>query len=199
MNFLDTAILVLMAFLVLRGVMRGFVAEAASLAGVVLGILAGIRFMPRVAELLRPHLSGFSYIQVLSFGLVFIAVLVACALAGWGLKVLFRKTALGWLDRALGAGLAVVKGVVLAYLAMVVLTVYVPPSSPLIARSKLAPVVIQSFQYIRGAIAPDLYLQWKRRLLGPGKPSPEASGGAAGKEALDNGQGTPGRGGSGSR
>ncbi|MFP4037561.1 MAG: CvpA family protein, partial [Desulfobacteraceae bacterium] len=138
MNVLDIAILVLMAVLVLRGVLRGFVAEVASLAGVVLGILAGIRLMPKVTELLRPYLSGFSYLQILSFGLVFIGVLVACALVGRALRLLFRKTALGWLDRTLGAGLAVVKGVVLTYLALVVLTVYATPSTPLIASSRLA-------------------------------------------------------------
>ena len=163
MNILDVIIVVVMAFLVVRGVMRGFFGEVASLAGILLGIWFAVHYMTRVTELLRPHLPDVGFLPVLSFALIFIGILVLCNLAGWWMRVLFKKSALGWVDRMLGAGLAVVKGVVVAYLAIVILTVYLLPATPLIARSKLAPVVTASFQAMKKAVSPHLFQEWTRR------------------------------------
>ena len=170
MNILDVVIAVVMIFLIVRGVMRGFVGEIASLAGIILGIWLAIRFMTQVTVLLKPHLPTFSFLPVVSFALIFLGVLIACNLLGWGLRVLFKKTALGWLDRTLGALLAVVKGVVIAYLGIVIITVYLPPSAPVIAGSRLAPVVTASFQVLKRAVSPERLEDWKRRFLArPGK------------------------------
>lgn len=190
MNILDIVIVVVMAFLVVRGVMRGFFGEVASLVGILLGIWFAVRYMARVTEYLKPHLPNLTFLPVLSFALIFIGILILCNLAGWGLRTLFKKTALGWVDRILGAGLAVVKGVVVAYLAIVILTVYLPPATPLIARSQLAPVVTASFQTMKNAVSPAMFKEWMRRFRnkGPeqktGTPkAPEAEpGGAPGIE-----------------
>jgi membrane protein required for colicin V production len=163
MNILDVVIVVVMAFLVVRGVMRGFFGEVASLAGIIFGIWLAVHYMTRVTEYLRPHLPHLAFLPVLSFASIFIGVLILCNLAGWGLRILFKKTALGWVDRTLGAGLAVIKGVVVAYLAIVILTVYLPPATPLIAQSKLAPVVTASFQAMKRAVSPRLFQEWTRR------------------------------------
>jgi membrane protein required for colicin V production len=167
MNVLDVVILVVMVFLIVRGVMRGFVGEVASLAGIILGIWLAIRHMAHLTTILKPHLPAFSLLPLVSFALIFLGVLIACNLAGWGLRILFKKTALGWLDRTLGAGLAVVKGVVIAYLGIVILTVYLPPSAPLIAGSRLAPMVTASFQVLKKTVSPDRLKDWQRRFVGP--------------------------------
>ncbi len=172
MNLLDVVIVVVMVFLIVRGIMRGFVGEVASLAGILLGIWLAIRYMSLVTGLLKPHLPAFSFLPVVSFALIFLGTLVACNLLGWGLRVLFKKTALGWVDRALGSGLAVVKGVVIAYLGIVILTVYLSPGAPLITKSRLAPVVSASFQVLKRAVSPDRLEDWKRRFLGDSKAEP---------------------------
>ena len=97
--------------------------------------------------------------------------------------MLFKKTALGWLDRTLGAGLAVVKGVVIAYLGIVIITVYLPPSAPVIAGSRLAPVVTASFQVLKRAVSPERLEDWKRRFLAP--PGKEDLKKTEGKRASD--------------
>lgn len=155
MNILDIIIVVLMTFLVVRGVMRGLVSEVASLLGIVLGIWLGIRYMDHVTALLKPHLPEFSFLPVIGFALVFLGVLILFNLLGWGLKALFKKTLLGWLDRTLGAALAVIKGVVIAYLGIIILAVYLVPDTPVVAQSRLAPVVMASFQVLRSAVSPD--------------------------------------------
>ncbi|MFO7785858.1 MAG: CvpA family protein [Thermodesulfobacteriota bacterium] len=183
MNILDVIIVVLMVFLIVRGVMRGFVAEAASLVGIVLGIWLGIRYMNNVTTLLRPHLPELSFIPVVSFALIFLGVLILCNLLGWGLRVLFKKTFLGWLDRTLGAALAVVKGVVISYLGIVILTVYLVPGTPLVAKSRLAPAVTASFQVLKNIVSPERITGLKNRFSG--------LYGAPGQETRNEMEGTP--------
>lgn len=177
MNLLDVFILGTILFLVVKGVIRGFVREMASLAGVVLGIFLGIKLQPRVAEALATSLPSVPFLPVLSFGVVFIAVLVSCNLLGWGLGRLFKKVFLGWLDRGLGVCLALTKGVIITYLAIVLLTFFLPSGTPLIAKSKLAPVVIVSYQSMTRFVSPQLYETWKKKFMEKKKeitdPTPE--------------------------
>ncbi len=165
MNMLDIVIIVIMIFLIVRGLFRGFFMEIASLAGVILGILLGLRLNPQMTGFLRPHLPSFDefVLQLASFAIILLVVLVLCNLTGKGLKILLKKTSLGWADKGLGAGLAVLKGIIVTYIAIVILTFLVPSKAPLVARSKLAPWVITSYQSIISLISPDFYQSWKRR------------------------------------
>ena len=167
MNLLDIIIVIIMIFLVVRGIFRGFFMEMASLAGVVLGILLGLQFTPRMTGFLRPYIPSFDLfvLQLISFAIIFTLVLVGCNLCGWGLRALLKKTVLGWTDKGLGAGLAVLKGIVISYLAIVILTFFVPSSAPLVAGSRLSPVIISSYQSIIGLISPSTYQNWKHRFI----------------------------------
>lgn len=167
MNLLDIVILVAMIFLVVRGIFRGFFMEIASLAGVVLGILLGLHFYPQMTEILKPHLPSFEIfaLQLISFAAIFAAILILSNLVGWGLKTLSKKTFLGWTDKGLGAGLAVLKGILISYLAIVILTFFVPSKAPLVAKSKLAPLIITSYQSIVSFVSPNSYQSWKRRFM----------------------------------
>jgi uncharacterized membrane protein required for colicin V production len=92
--------------------------------------------------------------------------LISCNLLGYLVKLLFEKSFLGWLDRALGLGLALTKGVILTYLGIVLLTFFVPAKTPLIARSKLAPWIVVSYQSMVRLISPEHYERWKMKILG---------------------------------
>lgn len=168
MNLLDICIILIMIFLIVRGIFRGFVMEVASLAGVILGIFLGFRLHPQITGYLRPYLPSFDMIalQLISFAIVFFVVLILCNATGWVLKIILNKTSLGWTDKALGAGLAVLKGVIITYLAIVILTFFVPSKAPLVARSKLAPWIISSYQSVITLVSPNTYQKWKRRFIG---------------------------------
>jgi membrane protein required for colicin V production len=152
-------------------VMRGFFREVASLAGVVCGIWLGIVYQEQLEVYLEPYLSAVSFLPLLSFGIIFAAVLCSCNLVGWLLKLIVNKLFFGWADRSLGAGLAVLKGIIITYLAIVLITFAVPSQTPLIAESRLAPVIVASYQAVAGMISPGAYEKWKSRLFG--KPSEE--------------------------
>ena len=149
--------------------MRGFIREISSLAGVILGIWLGNLYQPWMTGILNRYLPFPQYLPLLSFIILFIAVLVICNLLGWSLKLLFKKALMGWLDRCLGAVLAVLKGIILSSLAILMLTFYLPEKTPFITNSTLAPWIIKPYQYITGIISPDHYKNWKNKLIGEPK------------------------------
>jgi membrane protein required for colicin V production len=168
MNLLDLIIIATMIFLITRGIMRGFFREIGSIAGVILGILLANAYQPQMTGYLKAYLPSvkFFIIQLISFGLILTVVLILCNLAGWGLKTLFKKAFIGWSDRALGAGLAILKGIIITYLAIVLLTFFVPSKTPLIAKSKLAPLIISSYKSMVSTISPGSYQRWMKKFLG---------------------------------
>lgn len=155
-----------MVFFLLRGIFRGFLREIASLAGIVLGILLGSLFQPQITDLLKAYVPDFYYLPLVSFVFIFTAVLIVSNLLGYALSRLFKKIFLGWVDRLLGVGLALTKGIILTYLIIVLLTFFLPAKAPLVANSKLAPWIIVSYQSMIRMISPERYETWKKRLLG---------------------------------
>ena len=166
MNLLDLIILGTMVFLLIRGIFRGFIREVGSLAGVILGVWAANHYQPQMAGYLKHYLPATWLVPLIAFAAVFAVVLILCNLAGWGLKLLMKKLFLGWADRTLGAVFAVLKGIILTYLAIVLLTFFVPSKTPLVAESRLAPLIITSYQAMVSVISPGAYRRWKRKLLG---------------------------------
>ena len=166
MNLLDIIIIVTMIFLLVKGILRGFFRETASLVGIILGIWLANQYQPQMTEFLRSHLPPNRFLSLISFAAIFTSVLVLCNLFGLILKQIFKKAFLGWLDRILGAGIAMAKGVIITYLVIVLLTFFLPSQTPLIAESTLAPLIIKSYQSMISLISPDHYENWKKKILG---------------------------------
>jgi membrane protein required for colicin V production len=169
MNLLDYIIIIAMIYLIVKGVLRGFIREIFSLAGIVLGIWLANLFQPQVTEFLKPFLPFPRYLPLISIAGLFFCILILCNIMGWAIKLLFKKTLLGGVDRMLGACLAVAKGVFLTYIVLVMLTFFIPTQTPLIAGSKLAPWIIKSYQSMISLISPDHYQNWKRKIVGEQK------------------------------
>ena len=162
MNILDIIIIAATIFFLIRGVFRGFIREIASLAGVVLGIWLANVYHVQMTGFLKRFIASEKFLSLMAFALIFLVVLVLCNLAGWALKKLFQKILLGWVDRMLGAGLALVKGVILSYVIIVVATFFVPATSPLMAQSRLTPVVVAAYQTMVAIIPSDSHEKLKR-------------------------------------
>jgi membrane protein required for colicin V production len=171
MNVLDIIIISTMVFFIFKGIYRGFMREIASLAGVVFGILLANHFQPRMTVYLTSLLPSTEYLPLISFASIFALALIVCNMVGYVLKLLFSKAFLAWVDRTLGFGFALIKGVILIYLTIVILTFYMPAKTPLIAQSKLAPWIVVSYQSMIKVISPGHYQNWKKKLLGEGNES----------------------------
>ncbi len=154
MNILDIVIIAAVLFFLIRGIFRGIIREIGSLAGVVLGIWLGNLYHPQVADFLKSFLPPGKFLPLIAFALIFLLVLVICNVLGWLFKKLFQKIFLGWVDRILGAGLALIKGILLSYLIIVLVTFFVPRDSTLVKESRLAPVVISAYQAMVSLIPP---------------------------------------------
>jgi membrane protein required for colicin V production len=135
MNILDIIIGGLIAFFLIKGIFRGFFREIASLAGVVFGILIGNHYHPQMAGYLKAYIPLEKSLPLISFIILFIAVMIGFHLFGLLLHRLFKRVLIGWLDRTLGIGFALLKGIIISYLLIVLLTFFVPSTSPLIASS----------------------------------------------------------------
>ena len=164
MNLLDIIIIATMGFFILRGMLRGFIRELASLIGVIVGIWLANVLQPQVTNYLRAYLPSSQSLPLISFLIVFGVVLFVSNFLGWVLKLFFQKTFFGWADRSLGAGLATIKGVILTYLVLVLLTFYLPGKTPLIAESKLSKLVIDSYQSMIRLVSPSHYQNLKKKI-----------------------------------
>jgi uncharacterized membrane protein required for colicin V production len=85
-------------------------------------------------------------------------------LSGILLHHFFKKLLIGWFDRGLGIGFALIKGIIISYLLIVLLTFFMPSKSPLVAKSTAARTVIVTYQSMSRLISPDLYKTWKKRI-----------------------------------
>jgi membrane protein required for colicin V production len=169
MNLLDIIIIVAMIILIVRGIFRGFFKEVGSLAGVILGIWFANDYQPQMTEYLKAYLTSVKYLPLISFGIIFIIVFILCNISGWGMKMILKRLFFNWADRTLGAGLAFVKCVFITYFVIIMLTFFIPSKTPLIAQSRLAPLIIVSYQSMASLISPDYYQKWKSKLLGQKK------------------------------
>ena len=169
MNLLDIIIISTMGFLILKGLLRGYLRETASLAGVIGGIFLANFFQPRMTAYLESYLPALEILPLVSFTAIFLLVLISSNILGWILKFMFWKVMQGWGGRVLGGGLAAIKGVIIIYLVIILLFFYLPAKTPLIATSKLAPSIISSYQAMVSLISPDLYEDWKNKIMGKKK------------------------------
>ena len=127
-----------------------------------LGIWLANAYHPQVAVFLEGFIPPGKYLPVIAFALIFLVVLVLCNLLGWLFKKLFQKIFLGWVDRVLGACLALLKGIFLSYLIIVLVTFLAPQDSSLVTQSRLAPVIITSYQTMIGLIPPGFHEKLKK-------------------------------------
>ncbi|NLD39317.1 MAG: CvpA family protein [Desulfatiglans sp.] len=166
MNILDYIILVPLLYFTVKGIVRGLIREVASLAGIILGIWLGMVYQQELSMVLRDYLPDNRFIPLISIALIFVLFVILCNLAGWGIRLIFKKASLGWFDRLTGGLFAVIKTIFLAYVFIIILTFYTPKNGPMISESFLAPWIIRSYQSITGLVSPDHYDKWKKKIVG---------------------------------
>lgn len=110
---LDWLMLALMAVSLVVGLVRGFVFESLSLAGWVAAWFGAQWAAPWLAPSLPIGTPGASVNQGAAFAVAFLAVLIACALLARLVRMLIHATPLSLIDRFLGAGFGLLRGLVI--------------------------------------------------------------------------------------
>jgi len=142
MNPFDIFIIVIIAYSLIRGLFRGLVKEASSIIGVLGGFYAAYSYYPMVAKLFSRLIINTSYLNILSFLIIFCIVLIIISILGIVIKYLLNVAFLGWVDRICGVGFGLIKGILIVTVLFIILTTFLPKGAPLIKKSILAPHVI---------------------------------------------------------
>ena len=76
MNLLDGVLIVILGYCLIRGIFRGLIKEVSAIIGVLGGYYAAYTFYPSVARLLSQWISNSGYLNIISFLLIFLTVLL---------------------------------------------------------------------------------------------------------------------------
>ncbi|WP_426058751.1 CvpA family protein [Hymenobacter sp. B1770] len=112
MTALDILLLLPLGIGAVKGFRRGLVLEVVSLVAFVLAVVGGLSLLSAAVPLVRHYVgSAFGLLPLLSFALVFVAIMWGVHLLGGLLKTAVHLTPLGVLDNILGGAAGVVKWV----------------------------------------------------------------------------------------
>ena len=120
MNWVDAAILGVVACSALWGFLRGMVREVLGLAAWVGASVAAIWFYPDVRSLAHTMIANPDVADPVAFGAVFLVVLILASLVARILAGAVRRSVLGGLDRTLGLVYGLARGAVLAIVAYLI-------------------------------------------------------------------------------
>ena len=117
------------------------VKEVSSIIGVLGGFYAAYSYYPTVAKLIAGFVKDPSYLNILSFLIIFCSILIIISIIGVVIKYLLNVAFLGWIDRLCGVFFGMIKGVLIVTVLFIILTTFLPKGAPLIKQSVLAPHV----------------------------------------------------------
>jgi len=141
MNPFDILIIVILSYSLIRGLFRGLVKEISSLIGVLGGFYAAYTYYKYLASLLSGLIQDTSYLNILSFLIIFCGVLIVVSMLGVIIKYLMNIAFLGWVDRVCGVLFGFAKGILIVSVLFISLTAFLPKGSTFLKKSVLAPHV----------------------------------------------------------
>jgi membrane protein required for colicin V production len=117
MNLLDFLILIPIVWLCIRGFMKGFIIELATLAGIALGILAAYFFADDLQSLIKDYFSfNEKATRIAAYIIILLLVWLVVFITGKLVEKSIDLVAMGWLNKLLGAIIGIAKGIVLVCL-----------------------------------------------------------------------------------
>lgn len=144
MNWLDVLLLAVFGFSILNGVLRGFFSLSIGLGATVLSILLASWFYGLPAAYIAPYVKQQTFANLQGFLLILAVVQIAGFLLVQILVRITKTAGLGWLDRLLGAGFGLVRGLLISIVLVMVLTAFpLSPATTSVSRSFVAPYVME--------------------------------------------------------
>ncbi|MDP2135197.1 MAG: CvpA family protein [Sulfuritalea sp.] len=120
MTAFDYAVLTIVAVSVLLGLWRGVVSELLALAAWIVAFFVARAEASAVASLLSEHIAEPGIRLAAAYGLVVVGVLLVFAMARIVIALMVKAVGLGLLDRMLGAGFGVLRGMLVVLAAVLV-------------------------------------------------------------------------------
>lgn len=151
---LDIVFLIVIVFMALRGVFRGFVREFMAMAAIILGIAVAVIFSGIAAVYIQPWVGAGAWSQVIAFLALFLVTYLVVRIFENALNRLMEKINLESLDRALGFFLGVAEGLLLTFVGVLVLQVQpVFDTRQILAESIIAQFMLPLLPYAERLIS----------------------------------------------
>ena len=110
MNILDIILLICFVPAVIQGFQKGFISQVIAIISIIAGVWLSVQFASEVTVWLAQYIQGSEQVlKVVSFALIFIAVIAGLALLGRLVEGTVKLIMLGWLNRLLGIVFSLVK------------------------------------------------------------------------------------------
>ncbi|CAA0118451.1 Colicin V production protein [Halioglobus japonicus] len=128
-NAADWAIIVILGLSILLSLWRGFIREAASLAGWIAAFIIANMFVNEMAALLSQWIANVTGRYVAAYALLFAGTLVVVGILGNIGAQLVRATGLTVLDRILGTAFGFARGIIIVLVLVYLLRQLAPPQN----------------------------------------------------------------------
>ena len=110
MNILDIILLICFVPAVIQGFRKGFISQVIAIISIIAGVWLSVQFAAPVTSWLAQYIEGSEQVlKLVSFALIFIALIAAFAILGKLVEGTVKLIMLGWLNRLLGVVLSLVK------------------------------------------------------------------------------------------
>lgn len=130
MSLLDLLLVIIVGGSVVSGFLAGFARAGVSFLAAIAGVLFGFWFYGIPADFIHRYVGSQTISNIAGFLFVFFVCVLAGALIGKALARLLKWTGLSWLDRMMGAGFGLVRGVVAAVAFVSILLAFTPKPVP---------------------------------------------------------------------
>jgi membrane protein required for colicin V production len=145
-NILDLSLMALLAFFLIRALLRGFVREVMGLAGVVAAVaISALAYVPLGRFLGEITGSPSHWWYVVAFVAILALIFMFFAYLGLALSRLINSGPFSGLDRMAGGAVGLLKGVLICYLLLHLVVLAIPFKLPqLLSESFLTPYVLRA-------------------------------------------------------
>ena len=143
MNWLDIVLALILCTTTIAGMRRGFSRAVIGFVATIVGLVLALWFYGSAGSLFMEFTSHSGVANVLGFIVVFAGTLGLGSLLGWLIARTLKKSGLGWVDHLLGAGIGLLRGIIVSIGIILVLSAFTrtpPPAS--VAQSQIAPYVM---------------------------------------------------------
>src|SRR5262245_26494429 len=149
MNWLDMALIASLAVSIVASFAKGFTREVIGLVAAVAALLCGSWFYRMAGDVVRPWVGSREVANLCGFLLIVAAVIVLGLIVSWLVGAMIKAVKLSWLDRLLGAGFGVARGVIVCVAVITADVAFAPgvdAKTPpqAVVQSKVAPYIIDA-------------------------------------------------------
>ncbi|HTZ19156.1 MAG TPA: CvpA family protein [Dissulfurispiraceae bacterium] len=162
MNIFDIIVLVIIGLTTAFGIWKGMVSQIFSIAGIIGGYFAAVRYYTPLASHMTFMDAGVA--KIVSFFLIFVLCIIIAMIIAWLAGKLFKLPGLGIFNSLGGGAVGFIKGFLLIALTAIFLIAVLPHDSPLLQKSATLPYVLKGIKIIDNMIPQDIKSQYHKKI-----------------------------------